>query len=324
MMRLLCVWLGLLSLSLAFEKMEKLVIAGPVSSISHPILRLIESGALNDVAHKVEFLLWQNPDELRAILLKKEAHFVAIPTNVAANLYTKKEDIRLISVPVWGILEIISRDARLKRIEDFKGKEIVVPFRADMPDIVLQALIKKVGLDAKKDFTLRYVPNPPDAMQILILRRADHVLLAEPATSMAMRKTGSFPVSLIAPELHRSLNLQSEWGRVFGGEAKIPQAGLAVVGQMDDALIARFNEAYAKALEWYQTHPKEAGVMVEKHIKMFQAIAVEDSIVHTQFEAKSAQESKEALESFFKILLEIEPKLLGGALPDEQFYYKGK
>lgn len=321
MKRIFILWLGLLSLGFAFEKMEKLVIYGPVSSISHPILKLIDSGALRDVADKIEFRLWQNPDELRAILLKKEAHFVALPTNVAANLYTKKEDITLISVPVWGILEIVSRDASIKTIHDLKGKEIIVPFRADMPDIVLQALIKKAGLDPKKDFTIKYVPNPPDAMQMLILRRADNVLLAEPATSMAMRKTGSFPVSLIAPELHRSLNLQSEWGRLFGGESKIPQAGLAVVGKMDDAIIKRFNEEYAKALMWYQTHPKEAGVLVEKNIKMFQAQPIEDSIAHTQFELKNAQQSKEALEKFFTILLEIEPKLIGGALPDEGFYY---
>lgn len=322
MKKLLLVWLGLLSLGFGGEKLDKLVIAGPFSSISHPMLRLVETGALSDIAHKVEFKLWQNPDELRALLLKKEVHFVALPTNVAANLYNKKEPIRLLNVPVWGILEIVSRDASLKQIEDLKGKEIIVPFRADMPDIVLQALIKQAGLDAKKDFNLKYVPNPPDAMQMLILRRADHVLLAEPATSMAMRKTGSFPVSLVAPELHRSVNLQSEWGRLFKAEPKIPQAGLSVVGEVDAYVVKRFNEEYEKALLWYQSHPKEAGEMVEKALKTFKAEAISDSIAHTQFELKNAQQSKVSLEQFFEILMQIEPKLIGSKIPDEGFYYR--
>lgn len=321
MKKILLVLLGLLSLGFGVEKLDKLVIAGPFSSISHPMLRLVETGALSDVAHKVEFKLWQNPDELRALLLKKEVQFVALPTNVAANLYNKKEPIRLLNVPVWGILEILSRDANLKHIEDFKGKEIIVPFRADMPDIVLQALIKQAGLDAKKDFSLKYVPNPPDAMQMLLLRRADHVLLAEPATSMAMRKTGSFPVSLIAPELHRSLNLQSEWGRLFTTEPKVPQAGLSVVGEVDKEVVKRFSEEYEKALLWYQSHPKEAGEMVEKVLKTFKAEAISDSIAHTQFELKNAQQSKVALERFFEILMQIEPKLIGSKMPDEGFYY---
>ncbi|MDY0265313.1 MAG: ABC transporter substrate-binding protein [Sulfurospirillum cavolei] len=322
MKKFILLWLGFLSLAFGAEKLDKIVIAGPFSSISHPLFRLIETGALNDVATKVEFRLWQNPDELRALLLKKEVQFVALPTNVAANLYNKKEPIRLLNVPIWGILEIVSRDANLKHIEDFKGKEIIVPFRADMPDIVLQALIKQAGLDSKKDFTLRYVPTPPDAMQMLILRRADNVLLAEPATSMAMRKTGSFPVSIIAPELHRSLNLQEEWGRFFKTEPKIPQAALSVVGEVDANVIRRFNEEYEKALLWYQAHPKEAGVMVEKELKTFKAEAISDSIAHTKFDLKSAEQSREALEHFFEILMQIEPKLIGSKIPNEGFYYR--
>jgi NitT/TauT family transport system substrate-binding protein len=143
-------------MTLFAQPLEKLIIAGPVATVSHPIFKMIQSGALKDVAKKVEFRLWQNPDELRAILLKKEAHFVAIPTNVAANLYNKKVDLRLINVPVWGILEIVTRDKNIKTIQDLKGKEIIIPFRADMPDIMLQAIIKKAGLDSKKDFKLSY------------------------------------------------------------------------------------------------------------------------------------------------------------------------
>ena len=302
--------------------LEKLVIAGPVATISHPLFHLIQSGALKDVAKKVEFRLWQNPDELRAILLKKEAHIVAIPTNVAANLYNKGENIKILSVPVWGILEIITRDKNIKTINDLRGKEIVVPFRADMPDIMLQAIIKKAGLDPKKDFKISYAPTPPDAMQMLILRRADNVLLAEPATSMAMRKTGSFPINLIAPTIYRSVNLQKEWGRVYKTTPKVPQAALAVVGNLDRNIVKRFEEEYKKSLNWYKTHPKEAGILVAKNIDFFKAEAVSDSIVNVQLEAKSAQESQNDLESFYKVLLEIEPKLIGNKMPNSGLYYK--
>ena len=302
--------------------LEKLVIAGPVATISHPLFHLIENNSLSDVAKKVEFRLWQNPDELRAILLKKEAHIVAIPTNVAANLYNKGEDIRLLSVPVWGILEIISRDKTIKNIEDLKGKEIVVPFRADMPDIMLQAIMKKAGLDPKKDFKLSYAPTPPDAMQMLILRRADNVLLAEPATSMAMRKTGSFPLKLIAPEIYRSINLQSEWGRVYNTQPKVPQAGFGVVGSLEQHIVQRFEEEYEKSLAWYKSHPKEAGELTAKHIDFFKAEAISDSIVHVQLEAINVSKVQKELEEFFSVLLSIEPKLIGGKLPDSGFYYK--
>ena len=303
-------------------KIDKLVIAGPVATISHPIFHIIQEEALKDIAEKVEFRLWQNPDELRAILLKKEAHIVAIPTNVAANLYNKGENIKLFNIPVWGILEIITRDSNIKNINDLKNKEIVVPFRADMPDIMLQAIMKKEGLDPKKDFKLIYAPTPPDAMQMLILRRADNVLLAEPATSMAMRKTGSFPLKLIAPDIYRSVNLQKEWGRVYGTQAKVPQAGLAALGDLDKNVIERFNDEYTKSLNWYKSNLIEAGQLVAKNIDFFKAEAISDSIVNVQLESKTAIESKKDLYDFFEVLKEIEPKLIGSKIPDDNFIWE--
>jgi hypothetical protein len=47
----------------------------------------------------------------------------------------------------------------------------------------------------------------------------NHVL----AVSIALRKTKSFPVKLVAPELYRSVNLQEEWGKLFNVEAKTPE-----------------------------------------------------------------------------------------------------
>ena len=306
----------------AVEKMDKLIIAGPVATVSHPFFKMIQSGALADVASKVEFRLWKNPDELRAILLKKEAHIVAIPTNVAANLYNKKEDIKILNVSIWGILEIVSRDKNIKTIEDLKGQEIVVPFRSDMPDIVLQAIMKKAGLNPKKDFDIQYAPTPPDAMQMLILRRADNVLLAEPATSMAMIKTGSFPLKLIAPDIYRSVNLQKEWGKVFQVDGRIPQAAVAVVGKLDNQIAVRVEEEYKKAVSWYKNNPQEAGFLVKEYIDFFSPKAVSLSIPNVQIEAVSAMDAKEDLENFFQILLENEPKLIGGKIPDEGLYFK--
>ncbi|MDA7848313.1 ABC transporter substrate-binding protein, partial [Sulfurospirillum sp.] len=230
--------------AVANEKIEKLVIAGPFASVSHPIMHMIETNALQDVAKKVEFKLWKNPDELRALVLNKEVQFTAIPTNVGAILYNKGVDIKLLNVSVWGILGMITRDKNLKTLKDFKGKKIAMPFRADMPDIIFEQIVKAQGMDMKKDFELQYLGSPIDAMQMLVMRRVDHALLAEPAISMALRKTKSFPLKLVAPDLYRSADLQDEWGKTFKVEAKIPQAGMAYLGKVkgNENLIQRFNE----------------------------------------------------------------------------------
>jgi len=283
----------------------------------------VESGALNDVAKKVEFKLWKNPDELRALTIKGGADFIAVPSNVGANLYNKGVDIKLLNISVWGILGMITRDKSLKTLADFKGKKIAMPFRADMPDILFEEIVKAQGMDPKKDFDLQYMSSPFDAMQMLIMRRVDHALLAEPAISIALKKTGSFPLKLIAPDLYRTADLQKEWGDTFNVEAKVPQAGMAVIGGMiqNEYIIKRFNEEYKKSLQWYKNNPTQAGEMIVKTIPMLDAVGVANSIKYVQLDTVKAVKAKKDLEFFYEILKKNNPKTIGGKLPESGFYY---
>ncbi|AXH15985.1 ABC transporter substrate-binding protein [Malaciobacter mytili LMG 24559] len=310
-------------LSLFAKDENKIVVAGPFASVSHPIMHMIENDALKDLNKKIEFKLWKNPDELKAMILNSNIDFIALPTNVASNLYNKGVDLKLLNVSVWGILAMISRDANLKTLKDFKGKEIAIPFRADMPDIIFQELTKKYGLDPKKDFKIQYVTNPIDAMQMLILRRVDHALLAEPAISIALRKTDSFPIKIVAPELYRSVDLQEEWGKLFNTKSKVPQAGIAYLGNTKgkEELINRFLQEYEKSLAWYKQNPQKAATLVVKTLPMLEEKGLADSIKYVKLESISAFEAKEDLEFFFTILKNSNAKLIGGNLPNENLYY---
>jgi len=276
---------------------------------------------LSEFADKVEFVMWKNPDQLRAMIINKEVDFVAVPTNVASILYNKKQPIELLNVSVWGILKILVRDEKIKKLEDLKGSELVVPWRGDMPDIVLRSIMKKKGL-SKDDIKLIYVSNPMDAAQQLIMRRADNILLPEPATSMVLRKTKSFPINIVAPTVFRGVDLQEDWGEVYKREAKIPQAGMAVVGDMiaKKEIVKKFEAEYIKAMDWYKNNTKEAGELVVKYVEMFDADAITDSIGFVQLDVKKAIDVKEDLDFFFNVLKEENPKIIGGALPDENFY----
>ena len=309
----------------AQARQPKLVLSGPFAAVSFPLIHMVESGALKDVAETVEFRSWKDPDQLRVLALdaKSDVDFVAMPTNVAANLYNRGVRLQLINVSTWGVLWMVSREANLKTLTDFKGKEILMPFRADMPDIVFQVLAEKQGLDVKRDFTLRYVGSPLDAMQMLITRRADHALLAEPAVSVALRKTKSFPVSVIAPELYRSANLQEEWGRLTQRPARIPQAGMVALGRAlaDPALVEKFQKAYAASLAWCEKHPEECGKLVAKRVDMLTPEGVADSVRVDNAVFVTAREAKPELEFFFGLLHAKQPALVGGKLPDAAFYH---
>lgn len=197
-----------------------------------------------------------------------------------------------------------------------------MPFRGDMPDILFGLVAEREGIDLRKDLRLRYVATPIDAMQLLVTRRVENALLAEPAVSMALRKTGSFPLSLVAPELHRAIDLQAEWGRALGRDPRIPQAGIAVMASVMDRpdLVARIAGAYAQALDWCNTDAQECGRMVARHIDALLPEAVADSIASSRLRAVPAAEARAELEFLFGLLLKKNPALLGGRLPPDDFY----
>lgn len=302
----------------------KLVLAGPFAAVSYPLMRIADSGTLSDVADKVEFATWKNPDRLRALAIEQSADLVAMPSNVAANLFNRGVPLTLLDVTAWGLLWMVSCEDGLKTLADFRGKEVVMPFRGDMPDIVFRLLAERQGIVVGKDIRLRYVASPIDAMQLLITRRADHALLAEPAVSMGLRKSRSFPVKVIAPELYRSVDLQQEWGRVLGRAPRIPQAGIAALKGVreDAALLARFEQAHAEALQWCQAEPEACGAMAARHVEMLTPEGVADAIRATKgtMGLVRATDARQELEFFYRQLLERQPGLVGGKLPPAGFY----
>ncbi len=304
-------------------RLPTLVLAGPPGTVSAPLIHMAETGALADLADRVEFVAWRDPDQLRAMALNGKAGVLAMPSNVAANLHNRGAPVTLVNVSVWGMLWMVSRAPDKQTLADFRGEEVAIPFRGDMPDVMFQLLAARQNLDARKDFRLRYVPTPMEAMQLLITRRTDHALLAEPAVSMALRKTKSFPLGLIAPELHRSVDLQKEWGRLFQRPACIPQAGIAVLGALRErpGAMARIEAAYAHSLAWCRAQPMECGALVARHVDLLTPEAVADSIAASQLEAVPAAKAREELEFFFGQLLARDPGLVGGKLPGDAFYH---
>lgn len=318
----IAVLMALTALSVYAERKPHLTLAGPLAAVSFPLIHMVESGALADLAEKVEFVSWRDPDQLRVLALGNKADVLAMPTNVAANLYNRGADLELINVSTWGILWLVSRSDKLKTLTDLQGEEIAIPFRADMPDLLFGLISKAQGLDPRHDFRLRYVATPMDAMQLLIARRVDHALLAEPAVSMALRRTQSFPISVIAPELHRSIDLQAEWGRVLKRAPRIPQAGIVAMGTIrhDPGLIARIHNAYHNSLVWCQANALECGRLVAAYTDMLSAEAVSDAIAVSPLEAVPAAAARDELDFLFSALMRSNPAIIGGRLPNDDFY----
>ena len=303
-------------------RLERITLSGPPAIVSAPLIHMAETGALSALAGRTEFVSWRDPDQLRMMAMGGKADVLAMPSNVAANLFNRGAGVTLLNISTWGALWIVTRDGQRKALADYKGEEIAVPFRGDMPDILFRLLAERQGIAVGKDIRLRYVASPIDAMQLLITRRVSHALLSEPAVSLALRKTRSFPVGLIAPELHRGADLQQEWGRLYQRAPRVPQAGIAAVGAVraQPQVLAAVGQAYARSLAWWRDNALECGRMMARHIDLLTPEAVADAIAVSLMDAVPAPQAREELEFFFGQLMARNPGLLGGKLPVAAFY----
>ena len=312
------------SQALAAEKLDRLVLAGPKSSVTHPMAYIIEAGLLKNVAKKVELVIWDNPDQLRSLIAGGQAHFSAVPSYVAAEFYNKGVPVRLMNISAWGILWMVSSDPRVKALADLKGQRIAMAYRNDMPDLVFQSLVSKHGMDPAKDFKLNYKTNFPTVVQEVLSGRVKHALLAEPMASVSLMKSAQMQGK--APKLYRAVNIQEEWGRVYGVKPRIPQAGIAatpkITGRPD--VMRALQKAYAQAIAWCNQNPKKAARMVCKYISGLKPGPVAAALQNAGINFVSAQDARPELERFYSVLKKLNPAKVGGKPPGADFYWSGK
>lgn len=293
-------------------------LGGPGAVVSFPLLHMVESGALQQYAERVEFRLWQNPDQLRVLLAKNELDYSAAPVSLPALMAGRGQPVRLLNVSVWGIIWLVSRDPQVKSFADLAGKEVVLPFQRDLPAILVDELLLSHGLKPGRDLTLRPVRDGQDAQALLLAGRADHALLVEPAVSLLLwrnRSQGGAP-------LYRVQSLESAWRQAFPQQAELPQAGLMSSPQRaEDGELARaVDAAYAESARWCSAHPRACAELVHRHLPHLPVEALEASIRVTRLESVSASAARGPLEALFGLIAKRHPQAIGGALPPASFY----
>lgn len=297
--------------------LDQLVMTGPPAPPTLYLAHLARQETLAAHARAVRFEQWKSPDQLRAGILSGAYQVAATPVNVAANLYRKGVAIRLLDVTVWGILSVLTTEDGIASIADLKGREIAVPFRGDVPDIVLRALLRKAGLVPGRDVTVTYVGTPIEGMQLLVARRVGTVLLPEPAATAALVRGGA-----VGLPVRKAIDVQQAWGRAMGGPARFPQAGTIVQAKLADErpeLVRALAGGIKGAVDWIAANPGSAARLGADEFKLDAAI-VQRSLAATRMEAVSAKAARPALERFFAVLAESDPATIGGGLPDAKFY----
>lgn len=301
------------------RKLDKIILTSPFSPLAMPMAYIVKNGLLKDVATEVDFIIWNNPDQLRAMMTKGQAHFVSIPSNVASIFYNKGVKLKLLKISIWGVLYVVSSDLDIKSLDDLKGRKVLVPFRGDQPDLMFQLVCRGRGIAPFKDLGILYVSSPLDITMSLLAGKVKNGLMIEPAAAVAIMKAKQKGL-----RLKRVIDIQKEWGEITERKPRFPNAGVVALPNIlkHPRAVDAFQNAYDVAVKWSTENPQEAGLLAAEYVKGVPAAAFAESLKYTIFESVDAKDAKEALTFLFSKFLEMNPSSIGGKLPDDRFYYQ--
>jgi NitT/TauT family transport system substrate-binding protein len=306
-------------------KLGKLTLVAPPGPMAIPMAYLAANNKLAGVADSVEVVIWENADQLKAILGGGQGDFVTVPSNNAATFYNKGVKLRLLDISVWNITYLMTSDPQAAGFADIKGQSLVVPFQGSVTDVMFQYLAAKAGLDPAKDFDLRYATDPTEAAQLLLAGQVKNAVLSEPLATAVILQSKDKP----AP-LRRALSFDKAWAATISNEASVdavltPIAGVVATASVMDKpeVVVAFEREYAAAVDWLLANPVAAGQLLETELPQLgvKAAVMTASLKNITWQYRTAEEAKPALQAFYAALMEFSPAVIGGKLPDDAFYY---
>lgn len=297
---------------------DTLVLWGPPAGPSITLAHGQAIGAFASLARSVEVRVWRTPDELRAGLTSGTMDVFVLPTQTAALLYNRGMGVRLVSVMTTGLLYGVCADPQVTGLSDLKKRTIAVPFRNDVPDLLLAYLLRDAGLVPGQDLTVQVTASPVEAVQMLLTGRADCALLPEPAASAALLRARQ----LFGKTLYRSLDLQALWAKATGASPVLPQAGLGItpagLNRLGVDAPLRLQQAIAQATDSALRHPDDAARDASDTLG-FSADIISRSIPGSNLAAIPARQGRPDLERLFA-LMPADGASGQLSLPDADFY----
>ena len=237
----------------------------------------------------------------------------AVPTNAAATIYKKTEGgVQILALNTAGVLYILEKGETISSMADLKGKTIYSVGQGSNPEYVLNYLLAQNGLTVGTDVTVEFL----DSAELTTKAAAGEVdvcMLPVPAATTVLVKNS---------EMRSAINISEEWDKCENGS--ILTMG-CIIGRKEfieanpDAVKA-FLAEYEESINAVKADPAAGGALCEKYEIVPAAAIATKAIPQANLIYVDGAEIRPAIEGYYQVLFDADPKSVGGALPGDDFY----
>lgn len=268
--------------------------------------------------YKINYEIVLGAQGISAKMTSDEADIAVLPTNMAANLYNKGKDIKIVASNVFGLLYMVGK-APLQSLEQLKGKVVYNLGQGNTPDFVFQTILEQNNIPysqtdnpTSQEVGLRYDTEAQQLIARMAANQIDYAILGEPQVSQAVNATkdSDNPFSII-------LNLQQAW------EDGYPQVSTVVKASIlneHEEFINAFLTKMQENVEWITENPdlvKTALTANGSKVNFFDA----DSIARCNIRLERTSEIKETIENYLQLMYNFNASFVGNKMPEQGLYY---
>ena len=275
------------------------------------LLNMMDRAERNETEGTYEFNIVTAADEMAANVVQGNVDIALVPANLASVLYKKTEGkVTVIDINTLGVLYCVSADDSITGVKDLAGKTVVTTGQGTTPEFSLRYLLKEYGVE---DCNIEF---KSEATEVIIALQQDPSLIAvlpQPFATAAQIKNET---------LKANFALGDAWDELNNGSRMV--TGVTIVR---NDFLAEHPGAVNKFL-----HDHFGSVDASKDVDATAELAVKYGIVEAAPVAKKAlpncalvcltgEEMKTALSGYLQVLFDADPASVGGALPEDGFYY---
>jgi NitT/TauT family transport system substrate-binding protein len=308
-----------------------------------PLLSLTKMWAEDfgvDDGYEISYEKLTGADQLTAALMLSDPDFAIAPINVCAKMYNDGKGYRFAGVSIWGIMHIVSNQS-ISTVAELKGQNVFAFAKAGTPGITIRSILAQNnivfsenvdGTVAPNEVNIIYLSEAGDVRNAIVAGTMGGVevkfaLLPEPVATAIAGATAS----LTHGPFTAKINLQTEWKAKNDGEM-YPQAGLIFHERLlenDKAFVDKFIALAEMSTTWANDNPELAGNAAKEELGSTAIpggapvkAAVNAGRLPLVF--TYAKDAKAAVEAYLTIIKNDSvnsANLIGGKLPDDEFYY---
>jgi NitT/TauT family transport system substrate-binding protein len=277
------------------------------------MIKLIDSlNQVSDNSIKVEIL--NEPIQVRKMVIDGTADFAILPTTMAAILFNRGVDYKLSAIPVWGTLYLFGTDTTITNWEMLRGKTINLMAKGMTPDVLFKHLLIKNGINPDTEVRLDYrFPTHIDLANAVAAGQATLGVISEPLVSLVLERNS---------KVKAIFDLNAEWEKVM--DMPIAQTAFFVKGELVDTnkeLVNRILKSYEYSTQWVNDNPDSAAKLIVKYDILPSVEVARNSIPRSNLHFVRACSIRREIESYLNVFYQMNPDIVGGRLPDENFYH---